>query len=119
MKTPNRPTSLIRWTSLLAASTAVGLRWSLLHEGPRPLEQVVRREDPHRRLALRLVALGRGPVERVVDERLDGAHGERSAVGDLLADRPRPIDRLAPRHDLVDETDPLGVGGGGDPPRQQ
>ena len=77
-----------------------------------PFEQVVRREDPHRRLDLRGVALHQRPVERVVDERLDGSHGERPALGDLFADRACPRDRLTARHDLVDEADPLGVGCG-------
>ena len=44
-----------------------------------------------------------------VDESLRLAHRERAARGDLLADLGGPATRLAGRHDLVDEADPLGL----------
>ena len=86
----------------------------MLEERRGALEQVVGRED-----AVRRVELGRQPgvdvgLHRQVDEALGLADGQRPARGDLLADGCRSSDRLPGRHDLVDQTDPLGLLGGQD-----
>ena len=52
-----------------------------------------------------------------VDQALRLAHRERAARGDLLADGRRARDRLAGRHDLVDEADALGLRGASGPGR--
>ena len=93
-------------------SAAAVLRFTLLDERPRSFEQVVRGKDPNRRLDLGLMARGEVPVECVVHEALDLADGQRAAERDLLADRPGTGERLAGRHDLVDEPDALRL-----PPR--
>ena len=117
-KTPNRPTSAMRDPSDcvcgLSGRDSPGRACRRTTLAPSSMSSVAKT----RCRGVHLGGQARVDVglDGQVDEALRLADRERAARGDLLADLGRARDGLAGRHDLVDEADALGLGGGEDPP---
>ena len=95
-----------------SASSAVILRVALREERarrPRACPSLAKTRSDASSSAARPAS--RSSLGRQVDQALRLADRERAARGDLLADGRGARDGLAGRHDLVDEADPLRLGG--------
>ena len=110
-KTPNRPTSLMCVHLVQGFSHRPrysGSRFSKKDRAPSSMSSVSKIRSDASSSAARPVSMSVSVARSMQALRL--ADRERAARGDLLADRRRPRDGLAGRHDLVDEADPLGLG---------